>query len=195
MIEDGDNQGAHREALLARLTAGEIRCLEQVAKGLQTKEIARALELKPNTVDTWLRSAVRKLGTRNRFLAAQMLMESRAKDAATGDVTPVPLLRPQYSHIPADANPSDREPSAGEGNGPDDLGHGKIYHPESRDSGDGTSWLEPSHPIARFFGGENRLSWGQRLLRIIAIAIGASIAFTAVMNSLLAVSRLLASSN
>lgn len=195
MNKNGQQERERREALLARLTASEIRCLEQVAKGLQTKEIARALDLKPNTVDTWLRSAVRKLEARNRFLAAQMLVESRTGDAAAGGVTPIPLLRPQYSYIPADADPGDRGVSAGEGNGPDDLGQDRNYHPESRDSGCGTSWLEPSHPIARFFGGENRLSWGQRLLRIIAIAIGASIAFTAVMNSLLAVSRLLASSN
>ncbi len=46
--------------------------------------------------------------------------------------------------------------------------------PESqRDSGMGKLWPEPSHPIAKFFGGENRLSIWQRIAIIVMIAMGA----------------------
>jgi DNA-binding CsgD family transcriptional regulator len=48
-------------------------CLRLVARGRRTKEIAIELGLTPNTVDTYLRSAIRTLGTQDRFEAARRL--------------------------------------------------------------------------------------------------------------------------
>lgn len=185
-----ERQGDSNDALLARLTPSERRCLELVDQGLQSKEIARVLDRSPNSVDTWLRSAARKLGVRDRFQAAKMLAAS-AKTAEKGDVTPLSILRYQDSHIPAAGISGDRKPSAGEGNGPGGLNHDRLMAPESSDSARGRSWLEPSHPLAKFFGGENRLSIGKRLLIIVAIAIGVAMGFSALMNSVIGLSRLL----
>jgi len=187
-----ERQGDHNDALLARLTPSERRCLELVDRGLNSKEIARELDRSPNSVDTWLRSAVRKLGARNRHQAAKMVANA-AKPAENGHVTPLSILRYQDSHIPAEGVSSEMETSAGEGNGLAELEQIERNHPESHDIGDGKSWLEPSHPIAKFFGGENRNSPVQNVLLIVAIAILISIAFTLVMSSYLGLSRLLSS--
>lgn len=186
------SQGEGSAALLARLTTTERACLRLVDQGLNSKEIARAIDRKPNSVDTWLRSAVRKLGVRNRFQAAKLLVEAE-NSLENQQASDVSNLRSQVSHIPASGLSGDREASAGEGSGPGDLIPDRLLAPESRDSGKGKSWLEPSYPIAKFFGGENRLSPGQRIIVIVGIAIALSIAFTIVMNSYLSLSRLLAS--
>lgn len=187
-----ERQGDRNAALLSRLTPSERRCLELVDQGLQSKEIARVLDRSPNSVDTWLRSAARKLGVRDRFQAAKMLVAS-TKSLENGDVTPLSILRYQDSSIPAADDSGDREPSAEEGNGSAGLGQIKPDHPGSHDSGNGKSWIEPSHPIAKFFGGENRNSVIQNILLIVGIAILISIAFTLVMSSYLGLSRLLSS--
>ena len=193
MTDEGPPE-ADRGALLARLTPNERRCLELVDRGMNSKEIARELDRSPNSVDTWIRSAVRKLGVRNRFQAAKLVAGSQ-ETAESGGITPLSILRYQDSHIPAADLSGDEGASAGKGNGPVDPGQDFAGRPVSQDSGKGRSWLEPSHPLAKFFGGENRLSWGQRLVVILLIAVAASIAFTAVMNNLLAISHLLSNSS
>lgn len=191
-MNDDGKQGEGLQALLDRLTANERRCLHLVDKGLNSKEIARELSLSPHSVDTWLRSAARKLGVRTRFQAAKMLARAQESTETRGSA-PVSTLRSQVSHIPVSGLSGESEASAGGGNGPDDLTPDRLLEPESHDSGQGRSWLEPSHPFARFFGGENRLPLGQRILIIAGIAIAISIAFTLVMNSFLSLSRLLES--
>jgi len=191
MTED-DDLGEGVAARLARLTDSERKCLYLVDRGLNSKEIARELGRKPNSVDTWLRSAVRKLGVRTRFQAAKLLVG--ADEAGhTGAQGAISRLRSQVSPIPDAAVSADDAASAGEGSGPGDLMSSQPTNPGSRDSGKGKSWLEPSHPLARFFGTENRLPLGQRILLITAIAIAISIAFTLVMSSFLSLSRLLES--
>jgi DNA-binding CsgD family transcriptional regulator len=189
-MTDGTPIGEETAVLLGRLTPSERRCLELVDQGLQSKEIARVLDRSPNSIDTWLRSAARKLGVRDRYQAAKMLANA-TRMAEIGDVTPLSILRSQDPYIPAEPVSGDREASAGEGNGLDDLNHDRLLGLESRDSGRGRSWLEPSHPFAKFFGGENRLSSAQNILLIVGIAIALSIAFTLVMTSFLSLSRLL----
>jgi DNA-binding CsgD family transcriptional regulator len=189
-MTDGAPKGEGPATLLGRLTASERRCLELVDQGLQSKEIARVLDRSPNSVDTWLRSAVRKLGVRDRHQAAKMLANA-IRMAEKAEVTPLSILRSQDPYIPAAGFSADREPSTGEGNGPGDLNHDRLLGTESSDSGRGRSWLEPSHPFAKFFGGENRFSPVQNILLIVGIAIALSIAFTLVMTSFLSLSRLL----
>lgn len=187
-----EEQQGDRNALLARLTPSERRCLELVDQGLNSKQIGRELDRSPNSVDTWIRSAVRKLGARSRHHAAK-IVAGEAKASENGDVTPLSILRYQDSSIPANGVSGDREASAGEGNGSGDLNHDRLSMTESRDSGKGRSWLEPSHPLAKFFGGDNSNSAAQNILLIVAIAILISIAFTLVMSSYLGLSRLLSS--
>jgi hypothetical protein len=100
-------------------------------------------------------------------------------------------LRHEDSDIPHAPEPSDKEASAGEGDGSDDLKSRPGSRPEVHASGDDRSWLEPSHPLAKFLGGENRLPIGRRLLLIVAIAIATGILFTALVNSYVALSQML----
>ena len=172
------------------LSAGEIDCLDLVADGLGSKNIARRLDISPHTVDARLKAACAKLGTKSRFHAASMLRDA-ARDTSGVTVTYAPAnLVYEDRKLPQSALPADKRSSAGEGDGPDGLRIWQSPEREARASRNGKPWLEPSHPIAKFFGGENRLSIGQRLLTILAIGIGAAIAVGILANALVGMSRL-----
>lgn len=49
-----------------RLTSGELRCLELASKGLTSDEIAGASNYQPETINSYLKSATKKLGAANR---------------------------------------------------------------------------------------------------------------------------------
>lgn len=194
-MKDEQYKGQGADDLLLRLNAGERRCLELVAAGMVSKQIGRELGLSPHTVDDRVRTAVRKLNARNRLHAAQILTLALATPAEKAqESVETSRLRYEDSDIPLDHDRGEKGASSGEGDGPGDLSTGKAIEPESRDSGRATSWLEPSHPLAKFFGGENKLSIGRRLLVILAIAVGTAVAFTALLNTYVQLSRLFSSS-
>jgi FixJ family two-component response regulator len=56
-------EAAEARALLTRLTQREREVLDMVARGWATKEIARALDLSPRTVETHRANLAEKLGT------------------------------------------------------------------------------------------------------------------------------------
>lgn len=175
--------------LISKLTQFERKCLELVSKGLASKEIAREVNLSPNTVDAYLRSATSKLGVRSRFMAAQMVL---AAENNAENIPPSKLIY-ENSSIPPDAQIANDKPSAGEGDGPGDLEQDAVHRPVSHDSGKAPTWLEPTHPIAKFFGGENRLSLAQRVLWMLVLAIGIGIGFGGLVSGLLQLSRLFSS--
>jgi DNA-binding CsgD family transcriptional regulator len=170
--------------LIARLTPAERRCLELVARGLTSKAIGRELGLAPNTVDAYVKSASQKLGVNKRILAAGLVV---------GNQSPLPKLVYENSDIPTGGKITDTEASAGQGDGPGDLSQDRPARPESSDSGRGPAWLEPHHPIAQFFGGENRLPLAQRAAWVVALAIGFGIGFGGLVSGLLQLSRLYSS--
>lgn len=178
------------EARLATLTPGELQCLELVATGMVSKEIARLIDVSPHTVDARLRVVTRKLGARNRFVAAQLFHEARKNGSFAGGL-PLSELIYEDLNLPAGPHAVKMRPSTGEGNGPDDLQPRPALAARRSSAGGQGAWLKPSHPFAKFFGGENRLDIGRRLLLILAIAIGTAMAFTAVVNSLIGLSRLI----
>jgi DNA-binding CsgD family transcriptional regulator len=55
------------------LSEGQKACLRLVAQGMSSKEIAKALDLTPQTVDTYLKASMSRLGASNRRDAARML--------------------------------------------------------------------------------------------------------------------------
>lgn len=171
---------------ISRLSPTERRCLLLVAQGLSSKDIARETRLSPNTVNNYIASATRKLGVTKRILAAQMVADA-AK--VTPDVTPSKLTD-KNSAIPRRPISPNKGASTGQGDGPEDLEQRNPDWPESHDSERGSAWLEPRHPIAKFFGGENRQPIAQRILWIIVLAIGLGIAFGGVISGLANLSRL-----
>lgn len=60
------------------LSEGQKSCLRLVAQGMSSKEIAKALDLTPQTVDTYLKASMARLGASNRREAARMLVASEA---------------------------------------------------------------------------------------------------------------------
>jgi DNA-binding CsgD family transcriptional regulator len=60
------------------LSEGQKACLRLVAQGMSSKEIAKALDLTPQTVDTYLKTSMARLGASNRRDAARMLLASEA---------------------------------------------------------------------------------------------------------------------
>ncbi|MCW0197385.1 helix-turn-helix transcriptional regulator [Sphingopyxis sp.] len=189
-----DNRESGGGTALDQLTSGERACLELVAEHLQSKEIARKLGISRHTVDARLKAACAKLGTTSRFVAARML-SGAPLEAPDVTVTPANTnLTYERSELPRPDSDAKREASTGQGDGPGDLKQKDSIEPVShRDSGSGRSWLEPSHPLAKFLGAENQLSIGRRLFYIFAIAIGTAIAFGALVNGLAGISRMFSS--
>lgn len=62
----------------SRLSERQRECLSMVADGYSSKEIGRALNLAPSTVDNHLQSALARLGATSRMQAARMLRSDRA---------------------------------------------------------------------------------------------------------------------
>ncbi|MEA3016379.1 MAG: hypothetical protein QOI38_1101 [Sphingomonadales bacterium] len=60
------------------LSEGQKACLRLVAKGMSSKEIAKALGLTPQTVDTYVKVSMARIGASNRRDAARMLVAAEA---------------------------------------------------------------------------------------------------------------------
>ncbi len=172
------------------LSVGETDCLDLVADGFGSKDIARRLDISPHTVDARLKSACAKLATKSRFHAASILRDATRLPSDVAVTSAHANLVYEDRKLPENANPADKRASAGEGDGPAGLRTWQGPEREADASRNGKLWLEPDHPIAKFFGGENRLSIGQRLLAILAIGIGAAIAVGILANALVGISRL-----
>jgi DNA-binding CsgD family transcriptional regulator len=69
------------ENRVINLNDAQKECLRLVSANLQTKQIARELNVSPHTVDQRLRLAIRALGVTNRFEAARAL--AAAEDVQT----------------------------------------------------------------------------------------------------------------
>ncbi|MGY1829747.1 LuxR C-terminal-related transcriptional regulator [Geodermatophilus sp. SYSU D01180] len=70
----GAAAAARRRAVTAKLTEREVEVMSLVAEGRTTAAIARRLQISTGTVETHVRSAVAKLGGRNRTEAAVLLV-------------------------------------------------------------------------------------------------------------------------
>lgn len=66
----------HNQA--ANLTEGQKTCLRLVGRGMSSKEIAQETGLAPQTVDTYVKAAMAKLGASNRRDAARLLGAAEA---------------------------------------------------------------------------------------------------------------------
>lgn len=108
--ESGEQSDPASADGVGRLTLGERQCLELVASGMVSKEIARILDISPHTVDARLRTATRKLNARNRFAAAQMLIDIQ-KDCGEADRDLLSTAS-EISFAPSEDGPSSRTPCA-----------------------------------------------------------------------------------
>lgn len=191
--------------LVAQLTDGQRDCLRLVYRHMTSKDIARALDISPHTVDMRLRTAMKTLAVASRIDAARLLVESEGENngyqpliyqssdvaRSTGAVTiasPVSathednadqLFSPRSS--PEDEPPADGPPrSAGTSFRFEDA----RYDVFERQGGDAYPELLP-------WGRRNTLSPGARLAWIAGIAIGSALGFGAIVGALEALKNLL----
>lgn len=187
------DKAAHEELLarIARLNTTERDCLARVSEGKASKDIARELGLSPNYVDTCLKQAAAKLHVKGRHLAAKTLADAEGSpqdDTVTSATTNLVLQTTGLSPLSV---PGDKGASAGEGNGPGDLGQRQPFAAGSSDPRGEDALPELPSPFARLFTGENRLSKRQRLLVIFAGTIAIIFAFGGLVNIVLGISRFL----
>ncbi len=74
-------------ASLDRLSERQRQCLTLVGDGYTSKQIGRALNLSPSTIDNHLRAAIERLGLDNRIDAARVLKQALNQDLALSSET------------------------------------------------------------------------------------------------------------
>ncbi len=191
-----ENRGIAVTDSVAQLTPGQRDCLRLVYRHMTSKDIARALDISPHTVDMRLRTAMRTLSVASRIDAARVLAEHEGETgyqtliyqapelagvALPGTVgAPVPTTDDDNAHQHQAARQGpDLEAPAG---GPPRLAGATR-------SGEG----HPPMPLANSlpWGNRNRLSPGARLAWIAMIAIGSALGFGAILTALEALKNLL----
>lgn len=80
-----------------RLTRREVQCVRLVGEGLSNKEIARRLNVSPNTVNNHLSNAYAKLGTSDRFEAAAIASRDYPDFSR---IAPIPMSAAPPSVLP-----------------------------------------------------------------------------------------------
>ena len=169
---------------LARLSKGQLECLQLVNEHLSSKEIAAELGISPHTVDQRVRQALQILGVQRRSQAARLVAQHRG---------PYQRLIHQSPHI-APGSPAGH---------PEAAVSLQIRHAD-RAGGAGQAgilteqrsvrhrpFLQP--PFATRSNPRNEMSVGQRLFWIAAIAIGAAFSAGMYLAGLESLSRMLAS--
>ena len=157
-----DQGMAHR---VARLTAGQLECLQLVDQHLSSKEIAVQLDISPHTVDQRIRQALQILGVERRSQAARLVARYSG---------PYQRLIHQSPHIPAELQSGHPEAAvshqirhADRAGGTGEAGFITEQRPASFRSSLQLPFATRSNP-------RNEMSVGQRLFWIAAIAIGAA---------------------
>lgn len=139
---------------LTLLSPRERDCLRLVGQARSSKEIAIELGLSPFTVDEYVRSAVAKLGARNRREAARLIKVSTVATSPEklGD-EPARLAEP-------DLSPAAMEPAGRKG---------------------GPTWRLPFLRQGRRY---NDLGWRDRLLWIVVGAVAIIVLFSQLANGM-----------
>ena len=170
---------------VARLTPGQLICLDLVNQHMSSKEIAVELGISSHTVDQRLRQALRTLGVERRSEAA------RAAAAAGAFNPPYQRLIHQSPHIddlPAgpqeEAAVSHQIRHADRAGGISPVGVKTEQMPADR-------WSSLPLPFATRSQPRNEMSVGSRLLWIMIIAMGATFSAGMYLAGLESLSRML----
>jgi DNA-binding CsgD family transcriptional regulator len=170
---------------VARLSEGQRACLRMVYRHMETKEIARILEISPDGVAQRIKTAMRILGVHRRRDAARMLAEAEGLEAAT-------------------PYPSQVNPPWGIASAPEPATIAAMFEGERRQygapSGRGLREEQMAYEAAIPPGARlpfplkearpNDVGWGMRLAWIVSIAIGGALAFGALAAGVEALGRL-----
>ena len=169
---------------VARLTHGQLDCLQLVDQLLSSKEIAAELKISPHTVDQRIRQALAILGVERRAHAARIVANYKGPYQRLIHQSPYIVTDPQPSHpdaaISNQIRHADRAGEAGE------AGFLTEQRPAS-------IWPSLQPPFATRSNPRNEMSVGQRLFWIAAIAIGAAFSAGMYLAGLESLARMLRS--
>lgn len=195
--------------LVAQLTEGQRDCLRLVFRHMTSKDIARALDISPHTVDMRLRTAMKTLAVASRIDAARLLVESEGENigyqsliyqapdvAETSGEVIIELPASTTDDDDADQQFSprfspDNEPPAG---GPPRPAGASFRYDDARIDDDRSydrRSMDAEVPELLPWGRRNTLSPGARLAWIAGIAIGSALGFGAIVGALEALKNLL----
>lgn len=174
---------------VARLSEGQRACLRMVYRHMETKEIARILEISPDGVAQRIKTAMRILGVHRRRDAARILAEAEGiEGAATPYLSQVNppwdvASAPEPATIAAMFEGERRHYGAPSGRGlrEDQMAYEAAIPPGARLSFP----LREARP--------NDVGWAMRLAWIVSIAIGGALAFGALAAGVEALGRLFGS--
>ncbi len=191
--------------LVSQLSDGQRDCLRLVYAHMTSKDIARALNVSPHTVDMRLRTAMKTLGVASRIDAARALVDAegyqpliyQAPEIA-GDANVVTLGSPasttsdEYATQHSDPRFSPGfDPSAG--GPPRPAGASLPYGDDTLIATGRQGERSTPAPLAGSlpWGARNTLSTGARLAWIAGIAFGSALSFGAILGALAALKTLL----
>ena len=207
-------------ARVMALSDGQRDCLRLVYNHMKSKDIARALNVSPHTVDMRLRTAMRTLGVASRIEAARMLVQEES-----GGETSPDQYQPLIYHAPdiaASAESATIGAPAFQGtgdaafpatgispasflespvvdpivNGPPRLASASMDGQTQFDANRaGAGSFDPGSSIrptvrGKPWGERNDLSIGARLGWIFGIAVGSALSFGAILGALAALKTL-----
>ena len=138
------------------LSEGQKSCLRLVAKGMSSKEIAREMGLTPQTVDTYVKTSLARLGASNRREAARALVAWEAREFES-------LSEAEF--VPS------RVAEAG-----------TPYEPQSGDRRQGPGWAKKAGEwisLPPLGGGYSDLSWTRKTYQALQVAVIAAATFAA----------------
>jgi DNA-binding CsgD family transcriptional regulator len=171
---------------VAKLSEGQRACLRMVLMHMSSKDIARALDISPHTVDQRLRVAIQTLGAANRFEAARMLAQYERPELYQSPIYQAPHVA-QPPKMPRDMPIAQQEQRHFE------QGFGGAVREEQ------VAFRANAWPVQQTFrlplptagGARNDLGYLPRLGWIAAIAVGTALSFGMLLAGLDALSRLL----
>ncbi len=198
---------------VAQLTEGQRDCLRLVYRHMTSKDIARALNISPHTVDMRLRTAMKTLGVDGRIDAARVLFDAEGETGAyQALIYQSPELggaaNPAMNGAPASTTSDDDavqhsdtrfspgfDPPAG---GPPRPAGASLAYSDTYGVADGRHGERVfdgpfAGPLGRSlpWGERNELPRGLRLVWIAAIAMGSALSFGAILGALEALKKLL----
>ena len=182
--EDQAGTGASIAERVAKLSSGQLACLQLVDQHLSSKEIAQELGISSHTVDQRVRGALHVLGVERRAQAARMVAQAAG---------PYQRLIHQSPYIERDAPIEDRSGAVSfQIRHADRAGEtgGSGFDTEQRSA---FSWSSLPLPFATRSNPRNEMSVGFRLLWIVLIAMGATFSAGMYLAGLESLSRLLSS--
>ncbi len=168
---------------VARMSDGQLHVLRLVSQHHNSKEIAAMLGISPHTVDQRVRGAIRALGVESRWEAARLVADGPHGIAYQ-------RLIHQSPHIDVDAQSTETDGAVSfQIRHADRAKGGGAFGFETEQS---TEMLRPSlvWPWSTRNNSRNAMSVGQRMLWILAIAMGSAFSAGMYLAGLESLSRL-----